>query len=459
MPRGPGIRTYRPRRRVSAYRSIYGRGDYSYSKRKRRTTTRRRASAKVSTPSLVKSIVKGLAPAIGAALGGAPGAAIGSAASSLFGSLFGSGDYSVKYNTLANSGQDVVPAFANGKHRSTIIRHREYIGDVISSGTTGAFKIETYDLNPGLINTFPWLAGVANNFEEWKPHGMVWCFKTASGSVTTSQSLGTVIMATQYNVNDPTFTNKQQMENYQFGCSTVPASDLLHPIECDPKQTTFGTIYDIRDGPADGDQRLYDIGKFSIATQGIPGTNVNLGELWVTYEIELLKPQLNNFTGFLAEDLFCICNRDGTNVTSTNPLGSESDCDQFNGRSFANWSFDYTLKHAVIPAGAEKTDYMAMFAVHGSGSAPTGMADSNILLGPNVDDDLSFFGLGYQYPQLYTNTGSNMIRNFAFFHLSDNSEDTWISIDNNGSLPSNVDFSEFFIMKVPTSLNEFVTDN
>ena len=64
-----------------------------------------------------------------------------------------------------------------------------------------------------------------------------------------------------------------------------------------PKQNVLSELY-IRPGavPAGQDVKTYDFGDFQIASQGIPlgsaGAAVNLGELWVSYQIALIKPRI-----------------------------------------------------------------------------------------------------------------------------------------------------------------------
>lgn len=236
--------------------------------------------------------------AIGGYLGGPPGAAIGSAVGSKAGDLFsqitGMGDYRVSYNTVVNPSQ--TPAFKT-KGRSVFISHREYIQDIITAPVAGAFAIDSFEINPALSSTFPWLATIAQNFEQYRIHGMVFHYKSNSADALNSvnTALGTVILATQYNVLLDPFRNKQEMENYEFGCSTRPSADVLHPVECDPKVTSFGPIFDVKLGGNDkGDNRLYCPGRFSIASVGQQGTSVNIGELWVTYDIEFYKPRMGD---------------------------------------------------------------------------------------------------------------------------------------------------------------------
>ena len=83
------------------------------------------------------------------------------------------------------------------------------------------------------------------------------------------------------------------MENYEFAQSSVPSSSVMHPIECDPSQTAGqGLFYVDNDGySSSADPRLYNVGKFNIATVGMQAA-ATIGELWVTYKICFLKPKL-----------------------------------------------------------------------------------------------------------------------------------------------------------------------
>ena len=173
-----------------------------------------------------------------------------------------------------------------------MIVHREFIQDIV--GSTG-FNIQSFRINPGFLKTFPWLSSIAENYEQYVIQGMIFEFKTtcANAVASTNTALGTVVMATQYNSLSPNFTSKQQMENYEFSQSSTPSQSILHPIECDPSQTQCGGIFNVTDQVLDntGDIRLYDVGRFSIATVGMQAA-ATIGELWVSYKICFLKPKL-----------------------------------------------------------------------------------------------------------------------------------------------------------------------
>lgn len=100
------------------------------------------------------------------------------------------GDYEIANNVETND------LFNNGryefKQQPIIITHREYIGDVITSGTAGAFKTNTYYINPGLNKTFPWLSQIAQNFESYRMLGCAFEFKSMSSDAlnSTNTALG-----------------------------------------------------------------------------------------------------------------------------------------------------------------------------------------------------------------------------------------------------------------------------
>jgi len=217
--------------------------------------------------------------------GAAAGFAIGSAVGKGIGYITGSGDYTV------SAGQHV-PSFS--KEESTVISHREYIADVVSgTGTPTAFDITKLAINPGDSNSFPWLSSIAINYEEYELLGLVYQFVSTSGDSvgSTTTSLGTVILATQYDPTKPTFDTKQGMENYFFSQSAKPSCNIMHAVELKKSQSPVKNLY-VRSAPNIGDLRWTDFGNFYIATVGMQAANVNLGELWVTYKVRFRKPRL-----------------------------------------------------------------------------------------------------------------------------------------------------------------------
>ena len=227
---------------------------------------------------------------VGGMVGHVAGKALGSGAHALMKTVTGFGDYKISKNSLMYN-KDSVPLFGV-KDRVTHVRHREFVGDI--RGSTG-FNAQRYDINPSNPMLFPWLSAIAANYEQWVCQGMLFEFKTTSATAvsSTNTALGTVVLATQYNSLAPAFTNKAQMENHEFCQSTVPCESVIHPIECDPKQTACNGLFYTEDigFNASADKRLYNIGKLTVATVGMQAA-ATIGELWVTYDICFLKPRL-----------------------------------------------------------------------------------------------------------------------------------------------------------------------
>lgn len=236
--------------------------------------------------------IGGLLPGPWKLLGG-PLGAVGGWLGNKVGTILGLGEYEVSQNSIIHEGQ--TPPMMHRSEDTIVVRHREYMGDIYS-GVGGAFRVQSFQLQPGLSSTFEWLAPIAGQYQEWIPHGMVMEFKSNSGDVVsgTSSELGMVIMATDYNAfGQNPFQNKTQMLNTVYSTNAKITDSFYHPIECAPHRNVMDMLF-VRTGavPANQPPQLYDLGTFAIASQGCQGDNQNLGELWMTYEIGLSKASL-----------------------------------------------------------------------------------------------------------------------------------------------------------------------
>lgn len=216
--------------------------------------------------------------------------------------LLGWGDYSVKNNSLATASGalpmgEEVPKFGSSG-RGTRIVHREYVGDIISSGTD--FKVTSYGLSPLNAKLFPWMSTIAQLYQQYKFNGMVFEFKSMSSEFASGAALGTVIMATNYNANQKVFDTKMEMENTEFSVSAKPSLSQVHCIECDPNERVTEYLY-VQPESAAGlvgvsDARLTSFGNFQFATAGVTAPVAStIGEIWVSYDITFLKPVINAY--------------------------------------------------------------------------------------------------------------------------------------------------------------------
>jgi Viral coat protein (S domain). len=342
MNRPRGINTYRrmrigPARRLAKWDNsskiprYHGRGDY-------RTTLNSIGKAIQSAGRAV--VPGGTFQRFGGLLGGAAGmglsggnpyagvagTALGQGAGSKFAQLVGFGDYQVKANTLVKEldmGSQVA-AFGN-LSQATIVKHREFITDIAVPAVPGDFTTLQLSLNPGLANVFPWLSTIASNFQEYEFLGCVFEYKSTSSDTATGLALGSVVMSSNYDTAEDNYHDKREAENSQYCTSAKPSVDFAHPIECDPS-VTFVPIKYIRTGavPTGKDSRLYDHVNVQVSTVGLPvGTTGNIGELWVSYEVALLKPILGQ--AVTAMDHYnvvpSLANEMGVLFASTLPIG------------------------------------------------------------------------------------------------------------------------------------------
>jgi len=215
------------------------------------------------------------------------------------GAYEGAEEGTVVNNEIVDGGAGLgVPTFtAGGGEMGTIqISHKEYIADVFGPEQAGTFQNVTYGINPGLPNTFPWLSQVAANYEEYTIKQLIFTFRsTVTDFVASNGQVGTIILATQYNANDAPFQSKQDMMEYAGAVSAKCSQQVIAGVECDPAQLSGPPGKYTRSGPTppDEDVKTYDLGTLNVATANTPGAFINqaVGELWVSYTIELRKPK------------------------------------------------------------------------------------------------------------------------------------------------------------------------
>lgn len=187
-----------------------------------------------------------------------------------------------------------------------IITHTEYISDVYAPGIAGGdpvtFENRVYPINAGLQDTFQWLSQIAQNYSEYEFGQLVFQYKStinADNASATGQN-GTIIMTTDYNVNNAPFATKGEMLTYAHGASAIITQHQVHGVECDNRKVAESVFY-VRSGtvPPGQDKRQYDKATFQLALEGVPAAfnGQNIGELWVYYTVRLSKPKLSTTRG------------------------------------------------------------------------------------------------------------------------------------------------------------------
>jgi hypothetical protein len=178
-----------------------------------------------------------------------------------------------------------VPKYIPKKDGTIRVCHREYFDDVVGSD---AFECTPYSINPGLSSIFPWLSGIANNYESYKFHKLQFEFETAAST----QEGGRVLLAIDFDASDSTPLNKQALMSYKGAQSSAPWQDMRLTADQVDMKTLSQTKY-VRNTVVSGtDIKTYDVGNLFVATQGCADDH-ELGEIYVSYDVELITPQTN----------------------------------------------------------------------------------------------------------------------------------------------------------------------
>lgn len=379
---------------------------------------------------------------IGTAIGkrfgaGAPLGAVGGYLGSKFSNLTGFGAYHVSKNTL------LAPQNARirnvGPHGDqVIIRHREYLTDV--TGSVAFTKQLELDLNPGL-SAFPWLSGVANNYQIWSPSGIIFEYVPMSGAAISGSSaaLGTVIMATQHDSLEREFEDKQEMLNHNFAVSVAPCSGAILPIECDPRFIQASRLY-VRDSdpPDQADKRLSDLGRVTIATSDFPSDDTLAGSLYVTYEIALSLPKLTHSLGELVKTAHYQLN----NADAMNPYGTtQTKTHDSIGLSFPSSS------QMDLPSNNMNGRWLVAFSWIGTSTADVGVPD---ITANNIQSIQMFDGNTTSFVRTTLSGGNAATRCIGYyaFKIVDPSKPSWIDLSTFGTLPASVTSADVMITQI-----------
>jgi len=183
---------------------------------------------------------------------------------------------------FATGTRSMQPQIAGGRNSCRIV-HRELVASI--SGSPAFSVQQTLKLNPGLAETFPWLATQAQSWEEYKFHRLKFCYYTRTGSTT----VGSIQLAPDYDAADDPPASEQIASSFEDVVEDAPWKDLecrLSPQAMFP----MGPKKFIRSGAlsANQDIKTYDAGQLFICCTD--GAAVGWGKLWVEYDVELFVP-------------------------------------------------------------------------------------------------------------------------------------------------------------------------
>lgn len=217
--------------------------------------------------------------------------------------------------------------------QSTLLRRREYVGDIPGSVT---FATTGYNFNPGLANLFPWASQFANSYDEYLVLNVNFIYEPEQASSAT----GAVILSFDYDASDAPPVDKVSALETKDSVRSAPwtpsrlslaASDLKHRC-AEALFTRAGTI-------PSTDIKMYDLGVLYVSTVGQAST-ATVGELWVEYTIQLRVPQR---TGNPGSNIVAATSISKTVIFGTAPIISGTPTYTISGSTFTFTSPGYLL--------------------------------------------------------------------------------------------------------------------
>lgn len=355
----------------------------------------------------------------------------------------GMGQYTVPWKIKANSltSNGSVPSVHSLGDAGMRLSHRELIGPVFSS--TG-FSSRTYQVNPGLDTTFPWLSGIAANFQQYELLGAVVTFKTSiPEGISTFGSLGSLMIAPVMSVSQPAATSQQMMEQTQFCAAGMPSETMVIPLECDRQSGGPGHLF-VRTGtvPATGSLDSYDHAYIQVATINQPTAGVQIGQLYISYDIVLYNP---TFLGQGATNNYARYVNTGT-VTAACWIGTvhTKHVDTI-GITFEKGATDNG--YLVFPLGAVG-NYIVQCQWYGDSSAITGFPTVGYT---NSTGPLIFNGDGSNIAFSATGTSITTTSVSIAVNIPDSSKIAKIALSTGGTtyMPANATGVEVMVLQAP----------
>jgi hypothetical protein len=194
------------------------------------------------------------------------------------------------------------PNATKRKHYMVHVPYREEcLGNVVSSGTAGAFSLASYVLNIGNSTSFPQGSIMAPLFQRHRFRKLVYRIETTSGMAigSTSTALGSTLLNCDYNVVDTVFPDQIHMEDYgkngvnKMCKETVIYKNNTFNVDCsrsltlEPDDWMFvqpGTTGATVTSIPNTSEHEYAHGLMQVASVGLQGTSQVIGRLFVGYE-------------------------------------------------------------------------------------------------------------------------------------------------------------------------------
>lgn len=246
------------------------------------------------------------------------------------------------------------------RKREQIVEEDEVIGVV--AGDSG-YSTVSYDLQPGVADTFPWLSQIAPLYERYKVEYMEVYYKPMVSGYSADGQTGKVVICADYDAagSPPDTLAKAETVDPHVDCMPYQEMHLmLAPNRLTPSVGLF-----VRGGmvPLGTDIKTYDAGKVFIAVAGTNSTNT-IGELRIRYKVRFMNPRLPESVAAPSNHIFSELYYSAATLTGGPLVVPYS--------SFVQNGLGLTVATGVIalPAGILRINAWFQF-IHDGGTPPT----------------------------------------------------------------------------------------
>jgi hypothetical protein len=161
------------------------------------------------------------------------------------------------------------------------VKHVEFFRDVLGT-VAGTFMVDA--VNPTNPLVFPWVSGMARNYESYKFHSLRFRYDNRCGT----DHGGSFAMAPDYDCNDSAPASKSELLTYDdkgYSASYEPCSAI-----CSRENLNKRSSYYTGSVPSGKDPNLYNVANLYTYT-GDNADASRVGELFVEYDVEFMTPQ------------------------------------------------------------------------------------------------------------------------------------------------------------------------
>lgn len=187
-----------------------------------------------------------------------------------------------------------------GQNTGITVSNKEYICDIATTAGSSAFKVcLSTTISPTNSGLFPWLAGIAQRFDNYKFHNLVFHYESSC----TSAATGQVLIAPDFDPSDSQPTSWASAASFAGANHSSVWAPLS--VNCDTrslhKRRSYYCDFISLPSPSNlNDLRESAVGRINVMIDSVTNSGTvfaaatTLGKLYVSYKVSLYEPDYTN---------------------------------------------------------------------------------------------------------------------------------------------------------------------